>query len=59
MKTSNIIGPSFWGTLTAHGAAYALCGTGTSQSPINILTQNATRVNLGGIKYVSAFITHR
>jgi len=39
-------GPTHWSDPTI-GAA--LCGTGTSQSPVSLLTANATRANLGPV----------
>jgi carbonic anhydrase len=44
-------GPANWGTLPGYGT----CGTGTHQSPINIVTQAATRVNLGDIHFTEAY----
>ena len=34
------IGPSHWGTI-----GFPVCGTGTSQSPVNIVTRTVARLN--------------
>ena len=43
-------GPAFWGSLSGGGETYATCGTGTSQSPINLDTRTAVRTQLGDIR---------
>ena len=43
-------GPANWGTLSGGGELYALCGTGKSQSPINLVTSTAVPTQMVDIR---------